>query len=156
VAGPVRRSRRGGGFDIRISGRERDVLATLPETLRAVLSSGDAGDPVARRLFPSAYLDDEAASREFDDVVHDDLLERRLAAISTFERTVRADHVTEEELIDWLAALNDVRLVLGVRLAVTEESTPADFAGTDETETAFELYRYLSYLEEHVVEALSA
>jgi hypothetical protein len=26
----------------------------------------------------------------------------------------------------WLAALNDVRLVLGVRLAVTEEATPAD------------------------------
>jgi hypothetical protein len=156
VAGPVRRSRRRGGFDIRISGRERDVLATLPETLRAILSSGDAGDPVARRLFPSAYLDDVAASREFDDVVHDDLLEQRLAAIATFERTVRADHVTEDELIDWLAALNDVRLVLGVRLAVTEESTSADFEGDDETETAFELYRYLSYLEENVVEALSA
>ncbi|HEY8201734.1 MAG TPA: DUF2017 family protein, partial [Actinomycetota bacterium] len=98
----------------------------------------------------------ETASREFDEVVHDDLLERRLAAIATFERTVRADHVTEDELIDWLAALNDVRLVLGVRLAVTEESTSADFAGEDETETAFELYRYLSYLEENVVEALSA
>ncbi|HKE54456.1 MAG TPA: DUF2017 family protein [Actinomycetota bacterium] len=156
MAGPVRRSRRGGGFDIRISGRERDVLATVPETLRAVLASGDAGDPVARRLFPSAYLDDEAASREFDDVVRDDLMERRLEAIATFERTVRADHVTEDELIDWLAALNDVRLVLGVRLAVTEESTSEDFAGEDETETAFELYRYLSYLEENVVEALSA
>lgn len=156
MAGPVRRSRRGGGFDVRISGRERDVLATLPETLRAVVTSGDAGDPVARRLFPSAYLDDEEASREFDEVVHDDLLERRLAAIATFERTVRANHVTEDELIDWLAALNDIRLVLGVRLAVTEESTGADFAGDEETATAFELYRYLSYLEEHVVEALSA
>ena len=156
MAGPVRRSRRGGGFDIRISGRERDVLATLPDTLRAVVTSGDVGDPVARRLYPSAYLDDEEASREFDEVVHDDLLERRLAAIATFERTVRANHVTEDELIDWLAALNDVRLVLGVRLAVTEESTGADFAGDEETETAFELYRYLSYLEEHVVGALSA
>jgi uncharacterized protein DUF2017 len=156
VAGPVRRSRRGGGFDIRISGRERDVLASLPETLRAVLTSADAGDPVARRLYPSAYLDDEEASKEFDEVVRDDLLERRLAAIATFERTVRADHVSEDELIDWLAALNDVRLVLGVRLAVTEESTEADFAGEEATETAFELYRYLTYLEEHVVGALSA
>ena len=156
MAGPVRRSRRGGGFDIRISGRERDVLATLPETLRAVLASGDADDPVARRLFPSAYLDDEEASKEFDEVVRDDLFERRMAAIATFERTVRADHVSEDELIDWLAALNDVRLVLGVRLAVTEESTEADFAGEQATETAYELYRYLTYLEEHVVGALSA
>jgi hypothetical protein len=154
MAGPVRRSRRG-GFDVKISGAEREVLETLPGTLRSILASRDDGDPVVRRLYPGAYLDDEAASREFDDVVHDDLLERRLAAVETFERTVRASHLTEDELVDWLAALNDARLVLGVRLAVTEESTGADFAGDDETETAFELYRYLSYLEEHVVQALA-
>ena len=154
MAGPVKRSRRG-GFDLRISGPERQVLETLPETLRAILVSRDAADPVVRRLYPGAYLDDEAASREFDEVVHDDLLERRLAAVETLERTVRASHLTEDELVDWLAALNDARLVLGVRLAVTEESTAADFAGDDETEGAFELYRYLSYLEENVVSALA-
>jgi hypothetical protein len=155
VAGPVRRSRRG-GFDLRISGPERQVLETLPETLRAILVSRDPDDPVVRRLYPGAYLDDEDASREFDEVVHDDLLERRMAAVETFERTVRANHLTEDELVDWLAALNDARLVLGVRLAVTEESTAADFAGEDGTETAFELYRYLSYLEENVVAALAS
>ena len=69
-------------------------------------------------------------------------------------RTVRANHLTEDEMVDWLAALNDARLVLGVRLAVTEESTGADFAHDTETAAAFELYRYLSYLEEHVVQAL--
>ena len=88
--------------------------------------------------------------------MHDDLLEQRLAAIDTMERTLRSDHLTEDELIAWLAALNDVRLVLGVRLAVTEEATPADFAGDPETEGAFELYRYLSFLQEYVVEALSS
>jgi len=154
AAGPVRRSRRG-GFDLRISGAEREVLQTLPGTLREILVSRDAGDPVVRRLYPGAYLDDEAASREFDEVVHDDLLERRLAAVETLERTVRSNHLTEDELVDWLAALNDARLVLGVRLAVTEESTSGDFAGDRETESAFELYRYLSYLEENVVEALA-
>lgn len=153
MAAPVRRSRRG-GFDVRISGPEREVLETLPETLRAIVASRDTHDPVVRRLYPGAYLDDEAASREFDDVVHDDLLERRMAAVETFERTVRANHLTEDEMVDWLAALNDARLVLGVRLAVTEESTGADFAHDTEAAAAFELYRYLSYLEEHVVQAL--
>ena len=66
------------------------------------------------------------------------------------------DHVTEDELLAWLAALNDVRLVLGVRLAVTEEATVADFASDPEAERAYELYRYLSYLEEQVVDALSS
>ena len=152
--GPVRRSRRG-GFDLRIPARERDVLGTLPEMLRALLVEGDASDPALRRLYPKAFPDDEEASAEFDAIVHDELLERRLAAIDTMERTLRAEHVTEEELLAWLGALNDVRLVLGVRLAVTEEATAADYADDPEREGAFDLYRYLSYLEEHVVAALS-
>jgi hypothetical protein len=152
---PIKRSRRG-GFDLRIPARERDILATLPDMLRALLVDGDAKDPVLQRLYPNAFPDDEEASAEFREIVHDDLLEQRLAAIDTMERTLRSEHLTEDELIAWLAALNDVRLVLGVRLAVTEEATPADFAGDPETEGAFELYRYLSFLEEYVVEALSS
>jgi hypothetical protein len=154
VAAPVKRSRKG-GFDLRISDAEREVLLTLPGTLRALLLSGDGDDPALRRLYPSAFTDDEEASAEFDAIVHDDLLDQRLAAIDTMERTLRAEHLTEQELVAWLAALNDLRLVLGVRLAVTEEATEADFAGDPEAEKAYELYRYLSYLEEHVVAALS-
>jgi hypothetical protein len=72
------------------------------------------------------------------------------------ERTLRADRLTEDELVAWLAAMNDLRLVLGVRLAVTEESTPSDFDGDPEAERAYGLYAYLSYLEEDVVRALSS
>ena len=154
MAAPIKRSRRG-GFDLRISAQERDVLVTLPEALRALLVSGDADDPVLKRLYPNAFIDDEEASVEFDAIVHDDLLEQRLAAIDTMERTLQARHLTEDELVAWLAALNDLRLMLGVRLAVTEETSPGDFAGDPEAESAFELYHYLSYLEEHVVAALS-
>jgi hypothetical protein len=68
----------------------------------------------------------------------------------------RSTRWSEDELLAWLAALNDVRLVLGVRLAVTEEATVADFAGDPEAERAYDLYRYLSYLEEQVVDALSS
>lgn len=151
---PVKRSRRG-GFSLRIPAAEREVLATLPGTLRSLLVSGDAEDPAVRRLYPSAFPDDEEASTEFASIVHDDLLEQRLAAIDTMERTVHAEHLTEDELVAWLAALNDLRLVLGTRLAVTEEATAADFAGDPGSESGYELYRYLSYLEEYVVRALS-
>ena len=147
---PVKRSRRG-GFDLRIPTVEREVLGSIPEMLRALLVDGDAADPALQRLYPKAFTDDEDASAEFHDITHDELLEQRLAAIDTMERTL-----TEDELIAWLAALNDVRLVLGVRLAVTEDATAADFAGDPEAERAYELYRYLSYLEEHVVDALSS
>lgn len=151
----VKRTRRG-DFQLRIPVGERDVLRTLPATLRTVLIQGDpVADPAMRRLFPSAYLDDEAAAEEFDGVVRDDLVEGRMKAIETMERTIDADRVTEDELVAWLAAINDLRLVLGVRLSVTEESRPEEFAGDEETERAFALYSYLSFLEEGVVEALS-
>jgi len=151
----VKRLRRG-GFALRIPPPERDVLAAVPPMLRSLLVGGDAGDPAMRRLFPSAFLDDEAAAAEFDSVVRDDLLEQRLAAVDMMERTLQAERLSEDELVAWLAAVNDLRLVLGVRLALTEESTPEDFAGDPETERAYGLYGYLSYLEEDVVRALSS
>jgi hypothetical protein len=124
--------------------------------LRSLLASGEADDPAMRRLFPSAFLDDAAAADEFDAAVHDDLLGERLRAIDAMERTLQAESLSEEELAAWLAAVNDLRLVLGVRLAVTEDSTPEEFAEDPETSRAYRLYAFLSYLEEEVVEALSA
>jgi Domain of unknown function (DUF2017) len=154
---PTRRVKRSrlGGYVVRLPSAEREVLGSVPPMLRSLLLEPDRDDPALRRLFPAAFLDDERAAAEFDEVVRDDLLGQRLAAIETLERTVGSDRLTEEELSAWLAAVNDVRLVLGVRLAVTEESTPAEFESDPETERAYALYSYLSYLEEEMVEALA-
>ncbi|HEX5903170.1 MAG TPA: DUF2017 family protein [Actinomycetota bacterium] len=154
---PLRRVKRSrlGGYVVRLPPAEREVLGSLPPMLRGMLSEQDPEDPAIRRLFPSAFLDDEKAAADFDSVVRDDLMEQRLAAIETLERTVGSDRLSEEELSAWLASVNDLRLVLGVRLAVTEESTPDEFGGDPETEQAYGLYAYLSYLEEEMVEALA-
>lgn len=154
---PLRRVKRSrlGGYVVRLPPAEREVLGSLPAMLRGMLSEQDPDDPAIRRLFPSAFLDDEKAAAEFDSVVRDDLMGQRLAAIETLERTVGSDRLSEEELSAWLASVNDLRLVLGVRLAVTEESTPEEFRGDPETEQTYGLYAYLSYLEEEMVEALA-
>jgi len=72
------------------------------------------------------------------------------------EITLDASALTEDELQSWLAVVNDMRLVIGVRLAVTEETAPSDYEGDEETMAAYALYAYLSYLEEEIVAALSA
>ena len=141
---------------MRLPARERDVLRTLPTQLGELLDDGDREDPAVRRLFPSAYLDDVAAAADFDGIVRDDLVRERRHALEEMTRTIDATSVTEDELLAWLAVVNDLRLVLGVRLAVTEETTPADFAGDDEASASYALYAYLSYLEEEIVEALAA
>jgi hypothetical protein len=151
----IRRSRRG-AFEVRLPHEEREILGTLPAQLRELIAGREVlEDPALRRLYPSAYLDDPAAAAEFDGFVRDDLTARRLAAIDTMERTIGAVRLSEEEVEAWLGSINDLRLVLGVRLGVTEESEPDDFAGDPEREASFSLYSYLSYLEAEIVDALS-
>lgn len=156
MAGPrVRRTRRG-DFELRIPRAERDVLRELPGRLLELLDEGDpANDPALRRLYPSAYLDDPEAAAEFDGFVRAELTAQRKSAIDTMARTVDAASVSEDELLAWLGAVNDLRLVLGVRLNVTEESRPEDFSDDTERERSFAVYAYLSFLEEEMVEALS-
>jgi Domain of unknown function (DUF2017) len=143
-----------GGFDIDIERDQRDVLRGLPGQLRELLQEGDAEtDAALRRLFPTADPDDPVHAAEFDRMVREDLKAERGSAIETMERTVDAGRVSEDELVGWLAVVNDLRLVLGTRLDVSEDTTPDDFEERDMH--AYALYAYLSYLEEQIVEALS-
>ena len=142
-----------GRFRLELPREEREVLRTLPAQLREMLA--EEGDPALRRLFPPAYADDPEREAEFREMVRDELLEGKLAAIATMEATIDAERLTEDELLAWLGALNDLRLVLGTRLDVTEETGFEDFEG-DRREGMAALYWYLGALEEDVVEALEA
>ncbi len=151
---------RSGGFRLRIPPREREILRALPAQLRELLEHGDAGsDPGLRRLFPPASSDDEALNAEFERLVRDDLVRERLRATEVMATTIDAERLSEDELLAWLSAINDLRLVLGMRLGVTEETTAADFAtlpDDDPRVQMYVLYTYLTFLEDHVVEALAS
>jgi hypothetical protein len=106
-------------------------------------------------LFPAAHPDDIFRNLEFERTHAGSLLAGRLEALDIVERTAQAEVLTEDELLAWLRSLNALRLVLGTRLDVTEDTTEADFAGSDEAPGAFDLYGYLTWLEAAAVEALS-
>ncbi len=146
---------RNGTFLVRLTTSERETIRVVPGMLRDLLRGGDPADPALQRLFPPAYADDPERSAEFAHMVHDDLLAQRMAAVDTMERTIDADRLSEDEVAAWLAAINDVRLMLGVRLDVTEASTPLDFEGDDERAASYAVYAFLSWLEEDVVSALT-
>ena len=143
---------RGGGYRLRLTPPERELLAALPGQLAALL---DTGDPSLRRLTPPAYADDAAARAEYSAMVGGDLVEGRRQALATLARTARADALTEEELGAWLTATNDLRLVLGTRLGVTEETQGMMPADDDPQAPEWVAYNYLSWLQEEVVTALS-
>lgn len=154
----VKRTRKG-DFQVRLPQGERELLKTLPEQLRALLTDGDAAEDAAlRRLFPPATMDDAGINAEFERLMRGDLLAERLASLETMERTLEAERLTEDELAAWLSAINDLRLVIGVRLEVTEETTAEDFAELEEEDPRVQLYAvysYLTFLEDHVVGALA-
>src|SRR5437762_7751653 len=113
----VRRTRKG-DFELRIPSAERVVLRRLAEELREMLPTADSA---VGRLFPPAYSDDAEANEEYASLMHDDLVAQRQASLETFERTLGARRVTEDELVAWMGAVNDLRLVLGTKLDATEE-----------------------------------
>ena len=134
-----------GEYRLRLADEERVLLRSLLGQLRELLGTDDPG---LERVFPPAYEDaeDERAYRE---LMRGELVAGRLEAVD-------AKQLSEDELTAWLAPLNDLRLVLGTRLGVTEELYERPFDPRDPDAPAFALYGWLGWLQEQAVRALSA
>ena len=150
----VRRTRQG-DFEVRLPAEERQLLITLVEALRAALEGDVRTEPALRRLFPPAYAHpaDEAAETQYQAMVHDELLASRRAALDVLESTASRDRLDEPELLAWMTALNQLRLVLGTRLDVSEDDEPLPDPD-DPTAPLHEIYHYLGVLMEAVIDAL--
>jgi hypothetical protein len=143
-----------GSYALRLTEEERALLRFLPAELRSLLEA-EPDDPALRRLFPPAYDDerDEAAYRE---LMGNELAEGRNRALQVLSETATAERLTGEQAQAWLISLNDLRLVLGTRLDVTDESLLEGLAENDPRAPDLALYAYLSWLQEQLVEALSS
>lgn len=146
---PIKRSG-DDSFRVNLRRDEREMIRSLIPQLRSLI---DDRDPVAWRLFPNAYQDDPEKAAQYEDMVGSDLRRKRLRALETLESTVDETTLTEEQLLAWMGAVNDLRLVLGTRLDVDEDSEYEHF--TDEVDRAlFAAYMVLGWLMENIVNAL--
>jgi Domain of unknown function (DUF2017) len=153
-ASPIRVKRTArGDFELHLPREERSLLRAIPHQLRELLSSDD---PALERLFPPAYPDDADLESEYERLVRGDLMQQRLSSVDVMAQTVDSSRLTEEQLLAWLGALNDLRLILGTKLGATEEAGPEDIADEDPMAPSYALYYYLGWLEEQVVVALNA
>jgi len=152
ASNPIRRNRHG-GIDVRLSADERELLLVLGPQLRALLTD-EPNDPILKRLFPPAYVEDAEAESFYRLLAHDELISRRLANLASLELAARAEKLTEDEALAFLNALNDLRLVLGTRLEVTEEDDPSDVDPDDPEAGLYSVYHYLGWLLELTLDAL--
>ena len=159
------------GFRRRRDGRvvlvlQPDEIAVLQRIAADVASLVESppDDDVGARLYPRAYLDPTAdeAEHDFRELVHDDLMRKRLAALAAITDAPNAgsgrrgavEIVLEPEAeAQWVAALNDARLVVGTILGVTEEE-PGDYKRGDPRFEHGVLYQWLSLLQAELVDLL--
>lgn len=147
--------RRDGQYELRLSADERGLLKSVAMQLLERMVDGDGTDPALARLRPPAYAHDPDREAEYRSQVGDDLDARRRKQIATLLDASEATRLSEEQLYGTMTALNDLRLVVGTLLDVSEETTPGDFEKDSQEEAFFALYGWLSVLQEDVVSALS-
>jgi len=150
VGDRIRRRRRG-GFELRLPKGERDLLRSLPDQLRQLL---DTEDPSTKRLYPPAYDEDPELDAEYRSLTRDDLTAGRLESLRILEETVDAERLDEEQMDAWLHALNDLRLVLGTKLDVSEDPVRDEELLSGNEAELFAVYSYLGWLVEQTVRAL--
>ncbi|MCH1867153.1 DUF2017 domain-containing protein [Nocardioides sp. CFH 31398] len=129
-------------------------------------------DPVLRRLFPTAYPDDEEAAGDFrrftEGALRDTKAASASALIDTLEEAGLPPELTEDGLVidveldrgeaeSWMRTFTDVRLALATRLGV-EEGDEARWAALPEDDPrarAHDIYDWVGYLQETLVHALT-
>src|SRR5947199_8844200 len=138
------------------------------EVIGLLAENFDRDDPVVERLFPDAYDDDPEQASDFRRYTEGDLKTGKidqagaiLAALpSSGGAVVRLD---EEAAEAWLRALNDVRLALGIRLDVRDDTDLLEELDeavmrdpTSPRVRQLTMYQYLGALQESLLDAITA
>lgn len=117
-------------------------------------------DPALARLLPDAYGDDDDAAADFRRYTEADLRSGKrsnaaavLAALAPYAETGGRVLLDREQQDAWLGCLNDLRLVLGTRLEVTEE-TDFDPDSDDPRQQALLVYGWLGWLQESLLDKM--
>ncbi len=125
-------------------------------------------DPAVLRLFPDAYADDDQASAEFRRFtqrelqhVKADRLERVQAIVEQMAGLVEDEEATlqvsDEDAEVFLAAVNDVRLVLASRLDIVadDQDVTAGWDDDDPRRQQHDVYQWLTWLQSTLLETMT-
>lgn len=175
--------RRDGAIELRLDHQEAAVLLDLFGQVVAMMDPGeqddtdplaqlvDVGsderpaDPAVLRLFPDGYTDDDDASADFRRFTERRLREAKIERLTrTCEvltrvpqaRTPQPVAVSPQESQAVLSSLNDLRLVLGVRLGIVadDQDVTAGWAPDDPRMATYAAYQWLTWLQADLLDCL--
>jgi Domain of unknown function (DUF2017) len=154
--------RRGEAVVARLDPAEAGIVGLLLDQLDQLLAADadDLGDdPVVARLLPDGHRGDPEIAAEFRELTEASLRSGKADDLATVRASlpdgggeVRLD---PDQAGAWLRTSNDLRLALGIRLDVTEDTEPPDDL-VDEQDQQLALYYWLTALQGSLVDALDA
>jgi uncharacterized protein DUF2017 len=144
-----------GGVDVRLPQDLRDLLRSLARQLVELIDDPDSqDDPGMARLFPPASVDDPLEALGFEQLMGDSLRANKRAAAAVLETTADAKHLDAEGAIAWMRCLNDIRLLVGTRLDVQEDTDVEALFRDPLTEQAALVYLATTELVEMLSQAM--
>lgn len=138
-----------GGVDVRLDDGLRDLLASLAQQLTELIDDPESADsPGLARLFPPASMDDPLEALGFEQLMGESLRAGKRETAAVLRTTAHHTHLDPEETLAWMRCLNDIRLVVGTRLDVQEDTDVDTLLRDPLTEEAAVLYVALTELVE--------
>ena len=153
---------RRGDVVARLEPAEAGVLGLLLDQLEQLLTA-DAedvtGDPVLDRLLPAGHRSDPELAADYRELTESSLRAGKADDLATVRAgmppdggTVRLDR---EQATAWLRTSNDLRLALGTRLDIQEDTEPPEDLASEEGQQ-LAVYYWLTGLQGSLVDALAA
>jgi hypothetical protein len=153
---------RGGDVVARLDPAEAGIVGLLLDQLEQLLEADadDVGDdPVIARLLPDGHRGDPEAAADYRELTEASLRSGKADDLAMVRATlpdgggeVRLD---ADQAAAWLRSSNDLRLALGTRIDITEDSEPPEEI-TGEEDQQLAVYYWLTALQGSLVDALVA
>ncbi|MCV2491574.1 DUF2017 domain-containing protein [Geodermatophilus sp. YIM 151500] len=153
---------RGGQVVARLEPAEAGIVGLLLDQLEQLLTADthDVGDdPVLARLLPEGHRGDPRLAADYREMTEASLRGGKADDLATVRATLPSGggevRLDVEQAGAWLRSTNDLRLALGTRLDVTEDTEPPDDV-TGEEEQQLAVYYWLTALQGSLVDAVVA
>ena len=156
------RATRSGEVVARLDPAEAGIVGLLLDQLEQLLAADAddvAGDPVMARLLPEGHRGDPELAADYRELTETSLRSGKTDDLAVVRATLPEDggeiRLDRDQAGAWLRSSNDLRLALGTRLDVTEDTEPP--AGiADEQDQQLAVYYWLTSLQGSLVDALAA
>ena len=153
--------RKGGDVVARLDPAEAQIVGLLLDQLEQLLSADEdyGSDPVLARLLPDGHRGDPRLAADYRELTESALRSGKADDLATVRATLPPSggevRLDPDQAGAWLRTTNDLRLAMGTRLEITEDTEPPDDPTSEEGQQ-LAVYYWLTALQGSLVDALVA